>query len=149
MTIAMDRAWGAGDADSEYWFHAQMGAMAGFAAKESADLRRLPALYGAVRSAFAKEVPHDTVNQADVLTSITSLVGGCRRTSRRSPPSSAPAPPSSRESRPGCSASIRLGSDRGQEQRAVRHAAGLRAGADDVASLARWASERLATRGRR
>ncbi len=76
MTTAANRAWGAGNADGEYWFHQQMQALARFAAKTSADLRRLPALYDAVRSAFTKEVPPDLVTSADVLSAITSLVGG-------------------------------------------------------------------------
>ena len=144
MTTAMDRAWGAGNADSEYWFHAQMGAMAGFAAKESADLRRLPALYGAVRSAFAKEVPHDTVTQADVLTSITSLVGGLPPDIAAIATKLGAGPAEQQEI-----ASELLGVDMslvptGDEGKALfAMPLDFAAGADDVASLARWASGTL------
>ena len=144
MTTAMDRAWGAGNADSEYWFHAQMGAMAGFAAKESADLRRLPALYGAVRSAFAKEVPHDTVTQADVLTSITSLVGGLPPDIAAIATKLGASPAEQQEI-----ASELLGVDMsqavtGDEGKALfATPLDFAAAADDLASLARWASGTL------
>jgi streptogramin lyase len=144
MTTAADRAWGAGNADSEYWFHEQMQAEARFAAKTSADLRRLPALYDAVRSAFANEVPPDTVTQADVQSAITGLAGGL-------PPQIA-----STATRLGASpaeqqeiAADLLGVDMSQAATGDEGAAlfatplDFAAAADDLSSLSRWAAGTL------
>ena len=144
MTTAANRAWGAGNADSEYWFHEQMAALASFASKTSADLRRLPALYGAVRSAFSAEVPEDTVTQADVLSAITGLVGGLPPEIAATATGLGAGPAEQQEI-----ASDLLGVDMTQAATGNEGAAlfatplDFAAAADDLASLSQWAAGTL------
>jgi large repetitive protein len=76
MSVSMDRAWGAGNADSEYWYHIQMQALARFASRTSSDLRQLPAAYAAVQAAFSKHIPSFPVTVDDVSSMVATLVNG-------------------------------------------------------------------------
>jgi streptogramin lyase len=75
MAASIDRAWGAGNAADEYWYHAQMSALARFAVKTSAELRKLPAGYAAVWAAFGP-IPSFPVTEDDVSSMMSTLVNG-------------------------------------------------------------------------
>ena len=76
MQASQDRMWGAGNADSGYWYQLQARALASFAAKTSADLNGLPDAYAAMQAAFAREVPDFAITQADVAGFVSQLAKG-------------------------------------------------------------------------
>jgi streptogramin lyase len=76
MDESVDRVWGAGNADSAYWYHAQMVALAGFAAKSSTDLETLPGDYAVLQASFAGQIPSFPVTADDVSSFFASLLNG-------------------------------------------------------------------------
>lgn len=76
MQTSEDRMWGAGNADSVYWYQVQARALASFAAKTSADLDGLPAAYAKTQAAFAAQVPAFAITPADVAQFVAMLVNG-------------------------------------------------------------------------
>ena len=76
MQTSQDRMWGAGNADSSYWYQVQARALASFAAKTSADLNGLPAAYAAMQAAFANQVPDFAITPADVAQFVSLLASG-------------------------------------------------------------------------
>jgi streptogramin lyase len=77
MAISADRAWGAGNAGSVYWYRVQRQAMARFAAGAAASLRALAADYGTAQAAFAALLPPSyPVTQDDVTSLMSTLVTG-------------------------------------------------------------------------
>ncbi len=76
MQTSQDRMWGAGNADSGYWYQVQARSLAGFAAKTSAVLSGLPAAYAAMQAAFAKQVPAFAITPADVARFVSLISNG-------------------------------------------------------------------------
>lgn len=75
MAASMDRAWGAGNAENEYWYHEQMSALARFAAATAGVLRQLPAGYAAAQTEFGP-IPSFPVTEDDVSSMLATLFTG-------------------------------------------------------------------------
>jgi len=77
LSVSIDRAWGAGNAGSTYWYDQQLLAQAKYAARASADLRKLPAAYAAVQALFkGQALPALPVTAANVAGLMATLGAG-------------------------------------------------------------------------
>jgi len=76
LATSTNRAWGAGDAGSVYWYREQMQAEARFAAKFAADLRKLPAGYDAIAALFTGQLPDIPITSDNVSTALSALENG-------------------------------------------------------------------------